>query len=156
MKSFTRRDLPKKASSSLLYYATIVLCALVFYTLLIHGKIYGQGDIDVYLNYGTIIHQTFSEYHAIPLWQHTLSGGFPLSTFPEVPKFEIAHLLYTFIPTPLVALNLSILFYLIIAGIGMFLLVNELEQKKGLAFLASIAYIFTGNMLVSIFTLPFF
>ncbi len=156
MNILTRHDLPKKVSFSFLYCAAIVLCTLIFYTLLIHGKIYGQGDVDVYLNYGTIIHQTFSEYHTLPLWQHTLSGGFPLYAFPEVPQFEIAHLLYAFIPTPLLALNLSILFYLIIAGIGMFLFVNELEQKKGPAFLASIVYIFTGNMLVSIFTLPFF
>ncbi len=136
------------------YCFIIILFAVFFYFIFIHNRLYGEFDLS--LNFGTIIHQNFAEHHTLHFWAHTVSGGFPLYASPEAPLLDFANLLYIIIPNPVTALDLSLLAYLVIAGIGMFLLAYEFERSRGVALLAAVIYMFTGNMLYALQLMPYF
>lgn len=87
------------------------------------------------------------ENKSIPLWTPYLSNGFPLLAEGQTGVFYPPNLIFAFFP-PSVSLNLSIIFALIMAGIGTYLYVRQIYPKEDFAPLfAAVVFMFSAFFL---------
>ncbi len=78
--------------------------------------------------------------------------GYPVMNFLYPLPFYFASLIYFFLPIGLIAtFKLSIYLFSVLAGIGAYLLVNQVSKNRMLAFLASVLYLSAPYRLIAIF-----
>lgn len=82
----------------------------------------------------------------LALWTPYFYSGQPLLAIPENYMFDLNFLLIYLFRDIYLAMNLALVFYFFIAGLGMYLLVNSLAGSKKAGFIAAIIYMFNGLM----------
>lgn len=80
----------------------------------------------------------------LPLWTPYYYSGRPLFAQPEYYFIDINLFLIMLIGNIYLAMNLSVIFHLFIAGLGMYFLALFLCQNKHAAFISALAYMFNG------------
>ncbi|MBI2664909.1 hypothetical protein HYX10_06240 [Candidatus Woesearchaeota archaeon] len=128
------------------YLAVVLVAALAFYFLFVHGRLYGEIN-GSFISYGTVWKGSF-----IPFWTPLLSGGHPLYSQPEIPLFGILNFLMLIVPDIVLAFSLSVLAHLVIAGVGAALLAKEFSGSRHAAVVSGIAYMFIGTFAYATFS----
>lgn len=105
------------------------------------------------MNNGHHLHeQTFFAYNykdafekgTLPFWTSYWYSGQPLFGDSQVFFLNLTHLLTLLFGSTIIAINLSILIYFFIAGLGMYILVKHLVESRAAALISAIVYMFNG------------
>lgn len=92
------------------------------------------------------IRKFLHEGGAFPLWTPYFYAGQPFMAIPEHYIFDLNFLYILIFKNIFLSMNLSVISYFFIAGLGMYLLVYELLRKKNVSFIAAIIFMFNGLM----------
>ena len=137
----------KKINESIIYIAILFILALLFFkSLLAHGVILNNGH---YANDLTFLSYNIKESiknGQLPLWTPYFYSGQPLLAIPENYMFDLNFIFILLFRDIYFAMNLSLIIYFFIAGLGMFFLVSYLTESKKAAIISSIIYMFNGFM----------
>lgn len=96
---------------------------------------------DVY--YYKIIKDAILKYHTLPFWQYNFQGGSPFISNAEIPLIDITYL-FIILFNPVAAVNFSLVFFMFLAGVGMYTLIWKIHQNQNAALLSSVIYMFNG------------
>jgi len=96
--------------------------------------------------------EMWQNYKDLPMWSPYFYGGHPLLAVPEEPMFDLVFVFIVIFRNIYLAINLSVIFYFFLAGLGMFLLVDYFKDNPEAAFISSIVYMFNGFMLTFVVT----
>ncbi|MEK6876380.1 MAG: hypothetical protein AABX63_03145 [Nanoarchaeota archaeon] len=96
--------------------------------------------------------QTFFSYNykvamekgTLPFWTPYWYSGQPLYGDSQVFFLNLTHIFILLFDNIFLAINLSTLFYLFIAGLGMYVLMMHLVSARSAAFISSLVYMFNG------------
>ncbi len=80
----------------------------------------------------------------LPLWTPYYYSGRPLYSQPEYYFIDLNLLLILLTDNIVLSMNLSVIVYLFLAGLGMYLLLLFLTENKKAAFISAIIYMFNG------------
>jgi len=120
------------------------LAILFFHTLLIPGNISNNihyiNDL-AFENYNLKEALSFRTLH---LWAPYFYSGTPFMAIPEYYIFDL-NFIYVFLFRNIyLAMNLAVISYFFIAGLGMYLLVYSFKKEQKIAFIAALIYMFNG------------
>ena len=137
----------KKLNENIIYLAILFILTLLFFkSLLSQGVILNNGH---YANDLTFLSYNIKESiknNQLPLWTPYFYSGQPLLAIPENYMFDLNFIFIFLFGNIYLAMNLSVILYFFIAGLGMFFLVSNLAQSKKAAFISAIIYMFNGFM----------
>jgi hypothetical protein len=91
---------------------------------------------------------------SFPLWDHYTFSGRPLFGF-GMPLLHPVAILFSFLFNAYATLNFLIIFHLLLAGIGMYVLTNEVFANKKAAVLAATIYLLSPYLILSGLSHPF-
>ena len=80
----------------------------------------------------------------LPLWTPYFYSGHPLLAIPENYMLDLNFLLIYLFRDIYLAMNFALIFYFFIAGLGMYMLVNDIIGSKKAGFAAAAIYMFNG------------
>ena len=83
----------------------------------------------------------------MPSWSQYFYGGHPLLAIPEEPMFDLVLFFALVSKNIYIAMNLAMIAYFFLAGLGMYLLVDYLKKNKDAAFFSALVYMFNGFMI---------
>ncbi|MBI2651806.1 YfhO family protein [Candidatus Woesearchaeota archaeon] len=83
---------------------------------------------------------------SFPLWTPYFYSGQPLMAIPEYYLFDLNFLYILIFRNIFLAMNLSLVSYFFLAGLGMYLLVHEITKKRNAAFISALIFMFNGFM----------
>jgi len=84
------------------------------------------------------------ESGAFPLWTPYFYSGEPFMAIPEHYIFDLNFLYIFLFKDIFLAMNLAVISYFFLAGLGMYILVYEILRKQNAAFIAAIIFMFNG------------
>ncbi|MBI2207983.1 hypothetical protein HYU50_00650 [Candidatus Woesearchaeota archaeon] len=84
------------------------------------------------------------ENGAFPLWTPYFYAGQPFIAIPEHYLFDLNFIYILIFNDIFLSMNLAVISYFFIAGLGMYLLVYEMIRKQNAAFIASLIFMFNG------------
>ncbi|MBI2660068.1 hypothetical protein HYX07_02810 [Candidatus Woesearchaeota archaeon] len=130
----------------------VVIIALAFLTLFFLNQILHKDAILDNVHY--INDLTFVSYNTkealenneLPLWTPYFYSGHPLLAIPENYMLDMNFLMVFLFKSVYFAMNFALVFYFFLAGIGMYLLINNAVESKKAAFVSAIIYMFNGLM----------
>lgn len=147
LKYWLEKSEMKKINENVIYVAILLILSLLFFKSLLNaGVILNNGH---YANDLTFLSYNIKESmknNQLPLWTPYFYSGQPLLAIPENYMFDLNFLFILFFGDIYLAMNLSLIAYLFLAGLGMFFLVAHLTESKKAALIASIVYMFNGFM----------
>ena len=144
------KDIPSKARSFAKehYYIFILLLLALFF---FHGILSASKILNNvhYINdvtfYSYNMKKSLSE-NSLPLWTPYYYSGRPLFAQPEYYFIDLNFLLILLTGNIYLAMNFSAIFYLFLAGLGMYILVYYFIEDKKASFIAALVYMFNGFM----------
>src|SRR3989338_8135655 len=86
------------------------------------------------------------ENGAFPLWTPYFYAGQPFIAVPEHYLFDLNFIYILIFNDIFLSMNLAVISYFFLAGLGMYLLVYEIIRKQNAAFIASLIFMFNGLM----------
>ena len=89
---------------------------------------------------GIFNHKTF------PLWSPYFFSGIPLIAIPEHYIFDMNLIILIIFQDIYLAMNISIIFFFFLAGLGMYFLAYAILESRKAAFLSALIYMFNGFM----------
>ncbi|MDP6547878.1 MAG: 6-pyruvoyl-tetrahydropterin synthase-related protein [Candidatus Woesearchaeota archaeon] len=92
------------------------------------------------------IRKYLHESGTIPLWTPYFYSGQPFIGVPEHYLFDLNFLYIFLFKNIFLAMNLAVISYFFLAGLGMYLLVYEIMRKQNAAFIAALIFMFNGLM----------
>jgi hypothetical protein len=92
------------------------------------------------------IEQAISKYGEFPLWNPYTFGGIPLIGIPEHAMLDINILVLLLSREVYLSMNIAIILYFFIAGLGMYLLAFSFTNNKLAAFISALLFMFNGFM----------
>lgn len=130
----------------------IVAIALAFLALFFLNQILHKGVIPDNVHY--INDLAFVSYNLkeslengqFPLWTPYFYAGHPLLAIPENYMLDLNFLFVLLFRNVYAAMNLALLSYLFLSGLGMYLLMSNLTESRKAAFISAIIYMFNGFM----------
>ena len=84
------------------------------------------------------------ENGAFPLWTPYFYAGQPFIAVPEHYLFDLNFIYILIFNDIFLSMNLAVISYFFLAGLGMYLLVYEIMRKQNAAFIAAIIFMFNG------------
>ena len=84
------------------------------------------------------------ENGAFPLWTPYFYAGQPFMAIPEHYLFDLNFIYILIFNDIFLSMNLAVISYFFLAGLGMYLLVYEIIRKQNAAFIAAIIFMFNG------------
>jgi len=84
------------------------------------------------------------EDKVFPLWTPYFYSGTPFMAIPEHYLIDLNFLYILLFKNIFLAMNLAVISYFFLAGLGMYLLVNEIIRKQNIAFIAALIFMFSG------------
>ncbi len=90
--------------------------------------------------------QFFHEGKGFPLWTPYFYSGQPYMAIPEYYLFDLNFLLIWLTNNIYVSMNIAVIFYFFLAGLGMYLLVDLILKNRHAAFIAALIYLFNDFM----------
>jgi len=137
----------KRIKGHLIFILVLFVLSLVFFNKILHkgvilDNIHYINDL-TFLSYNTL--ESLKNYE-LPLWTPYFYSGQPLLAVPESYMFDLNFLLILFFRNIYFAMNLAIILYFFIAGLGMYWLIYELVSDKKAAFISAIIYMLNGFM----------
>ena len=134
-----------KINTHIIFISILFALALVYLNSLLHGGVI-LNNIH-YINDLTFLSYNYRESlrnNELPLWTPYFYSGHPLLAIPENYMFDLNFILIYLFGNIYLAMNLSLLLYLFIAGAGMYLLSYNLSKSKNAAFISAILYMLNG------------
>ena len=132
------------ASSHIYIFILLALSFVFFHSIISSVKVM---DNIHYINdvsfYSYNMKESLKE-NSLPLWTPYYYSGRPIFAQPEYHFIDLNFLLILLTGNIYLSMNLSVIFYLFIAGLGMYFLVFYLSQNKYSAAISAIAYMFNG------------
>lgn len=130
-------------------FALVALSILFFHNLLSSNKIMSNVH---YVNdvsfYSFNMKESLFNHHSLPLWTPYYYSGRPLFAQPEYYFINLNLLFILLTGNIYLAMNLTVIIHLFIAGLGMYLLVNFFSENnnhgKKAAFISAFIYMFNG------------
>jgi hypothetical protein len=92
------------------------------------------------------IRQYLHENGAFPLWTPYFYSGQPFIGIPEYYIFDLNFLYIFLFKNIFLSMNLAVMSYFFLAGLGMYFLVYEITKKRNAAFIASLIFMFNALM----------
>jgi hypothetical protein len=137
----------KKLHSHLIFIALIFVLSIFFVNKILHkdvvmNNVHYINDL-TFLSYNT---KLAIESGQAALWTPYFYGGHPLIGIPENFLFDLNFIFIYLLRDIYLSMNLSVLSYFFIAGLGMYLLSFALFQSKRAAFISALIYMFNGFM----------
>lgn len=128
----------------------VVIIALAFLALFFLNQILHKGVILDNVHY--INDLAFVSYNLkeslengqFPLWTPYFYAGHPLLAIPENYMIDLNFLLIFLFRNIYLAMNLALLCYLFLSGLGMYLLMSRLAESRKAAFISALIYMFNG------------
>jgi len=87
-----------------------------------------------------------------PLWTPYFYGGEPFMAIPEYYLFDLNFLYILLSKNIFLSMNLAVISYFFLAGLGMYLLIYEILRKQNIAFIAALVFMF--NKVIQNFAIP--
>lgn len=137
----------KKINANVIYIVSLIFLALFFLNNMLHkdeilDNVHYINDL-TFVSYST---KEALKNNELPLWTPYFYSGHPLLAIPENYMFDLNFLLIFLLKNIYLAMNLSLIIYFFIAGLGMYLLVKELVKSRKAALVSAIIYMFNGLM----------
>jgi len=92
------------------------------------------------------IRKYLHESGAFPLWTPYFYAGQPFIAIPEHYIFDLNYIYILLLENIFLSMNLAVISYFFLTGLGMYLLVYEIIKKENAAFIASLIFMFNGMM----------
>lgn len=92
------------------------------------------------------IRKHLHESGAFPLWTPYFYSGQPFIAIPEYYIFDLNYLYIFLFGNIFLSMNMAVISYFFLAGLGMYLLAYEIAKKQNAAFIASLIFMFNGLM----------
>jgi len=130
------------------YVIVLFLITLIFFSgILSSSKILNNIH---YINDMTFqsenIRRYLHESGSFPLWTPYFYSGQPFMAIPEHYIFDLNFLYIWLSGNVFLSMNLAVISYFFLSGLGMYLLAYELTKKQNSAFIASLVFMFNGLM----------
>src|SRR3989338_9216040 len=130
------------------YVIVLFLITLIFFSgILSSSKILNNIH---YINDMTFqsenIRRYLHESGSFPLWTPYFYSGQPFMAIPEHYIFDLNFLYIWLSGNVFLSINLAVISYFFLSGLGMYLLAYELTKKQNSAFIASLVFMFNGLM----------
>jgi len=90
------------------------------------------------------IRKFLHERGAFPLWTPYFYAGQPFMAIPEHYIFDLNFLYILLFKNIFLSMNLAVISYFFLAGLGMYMLVYELIRKQNISFIAALIFMFNG------------
>ena len=137
----------KKINTHIIFITSLFLLSLFLLNSILHrdvilDNIHYINDL-TFLSYNV---KEALEKNELALWTPYFYAGHPLLAIPENYMFDLNFLLIYLFKDIYLAMNLSLIFYLFFAGLGMYILIYNLIASKKAAFISAIIYMFNGFM----------
>src|SRR3989338_7285094 len=138
----------KSSAKAHFYVFILLLLSLAFFSsILSSSRILGNIH---YINDMTFqsenIRKFLFESNGFPLWTPYFYAGQPFIAIPEHYLFDLNFLYILLFRNIFLSMNLAVISYFFLAGLGMYLLAYEIAKKKNAAFIAAIVFMFNGLM----------
>lgn len=124
----------------------LLLSILFFHNILVPGKILNNIHYINDLSFENYNVKEALGYGTLYLWTPYFYSGTPFMAIPEHYLFDLNFLYIFLFKNIFLAMNLAVISYFFLAGLGMYLLVYELIKKQNAAFIAAIIFMFNGLM----------
>jgi len=135
----------KKFNADILFIAALFVISLFFlHNILPKGAIL---DNIHYINDLTFLSFNVKESlrnNELSLWTPYFYAGHPLLAIPENYMFDLNFLFIYLFRNIYLAMNLSLIFYFFLAGLGMYLLACSFTESKKASFVSAVAYMLNG------------
>lgn len=92
------------------------------------------------------IYKYLHESGAFPLWTPYFYSGQPFMAVPEHYLFDLNFLYILLFKNIFLSMNLAVISYFFLAGLGMYLLAYEIAKKQNAAFVAALIFMFNSLM----------
>src|SRR3989344_4650777 len=132
----------KKLNANIFFIVAILLLTLFF----LHQIIIHKGAILKNIHYiNDVAFVSYNTLEAIrswqlPLWTPYFYAGQPLLGIPESYMFDLNFLFIFLFRNIYLAMNLSLISYFFLAGLGMYLLACSFTESKKASFVSAVAY----------------
>ncbi len=83
---------------------------------------------------------------SLPLWTPYFYSGQPFMAIPEHYLFDLNFLYIFLFRNIFISMNLAVISYFFLAGLGMYLLAYEIIKKQNVSFIAALIFMFNGLM----------
>ncbi|MBI2523134.1 hypothetical protein HYW19_01970 [Candidatus Woesearchaeota archaeon] len=138
----------KSFAKSHFYIFILLLLSLAFFSSILSSS-KTLGNIH-YVNDMTFqsenIRKFLFESNGFPLWTPYFYAGQPFIAIPEHYLFDLNFLYILLFRNIFLSMNLAVISYFFLAGLGMYFLAYEIVKKKNASFIASIIFMFNGLM----------
>lgn len=137
----------KKINAHAALIAALFILSLFFLSSVLHkgnilGNIHYINDL-AFVSYNT---KEAIKNNELPLWTPYFYSGHPLLAIPENYMFDLNFLFIYLFRDIYLAMNLALIFYFFIAGLGMYLFVHSVAGSKKAGFISAIIYMLNGFM----------
>lgn len=137
----------KKINANFIFIAALLFLALFFLNEILHkgvmlNNVHYANDL-AFVSYST---KEALKNNELPLWTPYFYAGHPLLAIPENYMLDLNFLLIFLFKGIYFAMNFALVFYFLLAGVGMYLLANSIIESKKAAFISAIIYMFNGLM----------
>lgn len=137
----------KKINLHIIFIAAIFALSLFFLNSVLHkekilNNVHYINDL-AFVSYNT---KEALKNNELPLWTPYFYSGQPLLAIPENYMFDLNFLFILIFKNIYLAMNLALIAYFFIAGLGMYLLACNLVENKKAALISAIVYMFNGFM----------
>jgi len=137
----------KKINPHIIFVTFIFILSLFFLKSILHKGV-------IFDNIHYINDLTFQSYNVkeslknkeFALWTPYFYAGHPLLAIPEYYMLDLNFLLIYLSKSIYLAMNLAAILYFFLAGLGMYLLINNLVNSKKAAFISAVVYMLNGFM----------
>src|SRR3989338_513158 len=135
-----------ETKSHLIYLSVLLVLTLLF----LHNIIGASKTMDNihYVNDVTFVSYNIQEamlkYHTLPLWTPYYYSGQPLFAQPEYPFLDLNVLFILLFRNIFLAMNLTVISYFFLAGMGMYFLFWQFRKSHAASLLAAIVFMFNG------------
>src|SRR3989338_6175238 len=138
----------KSSAKAHFYVFILLLLSLAFFSsILSSSRILGNIH---YINDMTFqsenIRKFLFESNGFPLWTPYFYAGQPFIAIPEHYLFDLNFLYILLFRNIFLSMNMAVISYFFLAGLGMYLLSYEISKKRNAAFIASLIFMFNGLM----------
>jgi len=137
----------KRINAHAVFIAAIFILSLFFLKSILHDEtildnVHYINDL-AFLSYNT---KEAIKNNEFPLWTPYFYAGHPLLAIPENYMFDLNFLFIYLFREIYLAMNLALIFYFFLAGLGMYLLMHDITGNKKAAFISAVIYMFNGFM----------
>ena len=137
----------KKFNEHFIFIALFFILSLFFLNGILHkdiipNNVHYINDL-AFVSYNT---KEVLKNNELPLWTPYFYAGHPLLAIPENYMFDLNFLFVFLFRNIYLAMDLSLIFYFFIAGLGMYILIFNIFNNKKAAFISAVVYMFNGFM----------